>query len=318
MKERNPLIDVLKGFTIILVVMGHASQWFSGDDRTNPFYVTIYAFHMPLFMFLSGYVNFNARGELNLSKRFQVLVIPFFVWFLISAIYHEYIFNEIELWENLCRLIYEPTRGMWFLWLLFWECALLYLALKINKYREIWVMIGLWSILVFLHRATGAQPIFYGLPQLCWYFIYFSLGYATHKYKTQALKILRPIGWAGFVVFPLLLFFSVDKSHYILDSLRLYALALTGIAASYVLWEGICRSENKVTQCLKYLGSISLEIYVTHYYMRFLVAYIKEYIGDNFYLNVVIFTVLAVIACDIIQRLIQRVKWLRRILYGRF
>ena len=112
MKERNPLIDVLKGFTIILVVMGHASQWFSGDDRTNPFYVTIYAFHMPLFMFLSGYVNFNARGELNLSKRFQVLVIPFFVWFLISAIYHEYIFDEIELWKNLCRLIYEPTRGM--------------------------------------------------------------------------------------------------------------------------------------------------------------------------------------------------------------
>ena len=41
MKERNPLIDVLKGFTIILVVMGHASQWFSGDDRTNPFYVNI-------------------------------------------------------------------------------------------------------------------------------------------------------------------------------------------------------------------------------------------------------------------------------------
>ena len=108
-------------------------------------------------------------------------------------------------------------------------------CLEINKYREIWVMIGLWSILVFLHRTTGAQPIFYGLPQLCWYFIYFSLGYATHKYKSQALKILRPIGWAGFVVFPLLLFFSVDKSHYILDSLRLYALALTGIAASYVL-----------------------------------------------------------------------------------
>ena len=36
MKERNPLIDVLKGFAIILVVIGHASQWFSGDDRTNP------------------------------------------------------------------------------------------------------------------------------------------------------------------------------------------------------------------------------------------------------------------------------------------
>ena len=318
MKERNSLIDVLKGFAIILVVMGPSSQWFSGDDRSNPFYVTIYAFHMPLFMFLSGYVNFNTRGELNLGKRFQVLVIPFFVWFLISAIYHSYILDIEKVWEHLCVLIYKPTQGMWFLWLLFWECALLYLALKINKHREIWVMIGLWSILIFLHRVTGAQPIFYGLPELCWYFIYFSLGYATHKYKSQALKIIRAIGWVGFVAFPFLLQSSVDKSDYILFSLRLYALALTGIAASYVLWEGVCHSENKITQCLKYLGSISLEIYVTHYYMRFLVDYIKEYIGDNFYLNVLIFTFLVVIACDIIQRLIQQVKWLRRILYGRF
>ena len=210
MKERNSLIDVLKGFAIILVVMGHASQWFSDDDRSNPFYVTIYAFHMPLFMFLSGYVNFNTRGELNLGKRFQVLVIPFFVWFLISAIYHSYILDIEKVWEHLCVLIYKPTQGMWFLWLLFWECALLYLALKINKHREIWVMIGLWSILIFLHRVTGAQPIFYGLPELCWYFIYFSLGYATHKYKSQALKIIRAIGWVGFVAFPFLLQSSVD------------------------------------------------------------------------------------------------------------
>ena len=318
MKERNSLIDVLKGFAIILVVMGHASQWFSDDDRSNPFYVTIYAFHMPLFMFLSGYVNFNTRGELNLGKRFQVLVIPFFVWFLISAIYHSYILDIEKVWEHLCVLIYKPTQGMWFLWLLFWECTLLYLALKINKHREIWVMIGFWSILIFLHRVTGTQPIFYGVPELCWYFIYFSLGYATHKYKSQAVKIMRPIGWVGFVAFPFLLQYSVDKSDYILLSLRLYALALTGIAASYVLWEGLCSSENRVTQCLKNLGSISLEIYVTHYYMRFLVDYIKEYIGDNFYLNVLIFTFLAVIACDILQRLIQQVKWLRRILYGRF
>ena len=301
MKERNSLIDVLKGFAIILVVMGHASQWFSDDDRSNPFYVTIYAFHMPLFMFLSGYVNFNTRGELNLGKRFQVLVIPFFVWFLISAIYHSYILDIEKVWEHLCVLISKPTQGMWFLWLLFWECALLYLALKINKHREIWVMIGLWSILIFLHRVTGAQPIFYGLPELCWYFIYFSLGYATHKYKSQALKIIRAIGWVGFVAFPFLLQSSVDKSDYILFSLRLYALALTGIAASYVLWEGVCHSENKITQCLKYLGSISLEIYVTHYYMRFLVDYIKEYIGDNFYLNVLIFTFLAVIASEMAE-----------------
>ena len=53
MKERNPLIDVLKGFTIILVLIGHACQWFSCDDRSQPLYTTIYAFHMHLFNVLA-------------------------------------------------------------------------------------------------------------------------------------------------------------------------------------------------------------------------------------------------------------------------
>ncbi|AVM49632.1 acyltransferase family protein [Capnocytophaga sp. oral taxon 878] len=315
---RNPLIDVLKGFAIILVVIGHASQWFTADDRTNPLYVTIYAFHMPLFMFLSGYVNFNTKGQISLSKRFQVLVIPFFIWFLISAAYHGYILNSEKVYHYLSQLIYEPTKGMWFLWLLFWQCVILYIALKIKKNNELWAMIGLWSILVFTHRITGAQAIFYGLPELCWYLIYFSLGYAFHKYEEKAITTLRPFAWASLIVFPLLLLFPVEKTNFILYTIRLYTLALTGIAASYVLWEKFCHYQTKTKQLLKYLGGISLEIYVTHYYCIFLVPYIKTILGDNLYLNALVFTLLAIALCDVIQRLVQQVKWLRRLLYGRF
>lgn len=64
--ERSTLrldyIDVLKGFAIFLMVMGHALSWSYSTDvvRTpdNAFVRNlIYAFHMPLFFFLSGYVT---------------------------------------------------------------------------------------------------------------------------------------------------------------------------------------------------------------------------------------------------------------------
>ena len=322
MKERNPLIDVLKGFTIILVVIGHACQWFSGDDRSQPLYTTIYAFHMPLFMFLSGYVSFNKRGEMNLLKRFQVLVIPFFVWFLISAAYHKYLFDIEKVGHYLKILIHDPTQGMWFLWLLFWECVLLYIALKVSKGREVWAMIGLWSIIIFIHRITGAQAPYYGLPELCWYFLYFGLGYLTHKYEPQSMRIIKPIGWTSVGLFPLLLLLPIPASSFLLYSVRLYTLALTGIAATYVVWQQIINLRNplsaRTTQCLQYLGGISLEIYVTHYYFHFLVPYIKTYIGDIFYLNIAIFVIIAILCCDGVQRLVRYVGWLRRILYGRF
>ena len=236
MKERNPLIDVLKGFTIILVVIGHACQWFSGDDRSQPLYTTIYAFHMPLFMFLSGYVSFNKRSEMNLLKRFQVLVIPFFVWFLISAAYHKYLFDFEKVWHYLKVLIHDPSQGMWFLWLLFWECVLLYIALKVSKGREGWAMIGLWSIIIFIHRITGAQAPYYGLPELCWYFLYFGLGYLTHKYEPQSMRIIKPIGWASVGLFPLLLLLPIPASSFS-QALRLSADRhcgyLCGMATDY-------------------------------------------------------------------------------------
>ena len=55
-------IDFLKGLAIFLMVMGHALSWSmtdSGCPRTvDSWFVreVLYSFHMPLFMFMSGYV----------------------------------------------------------------------------------------------------------------------------------------------------------------------------------------------------------------------------------------------------------------------
>lgn len=46
-KQRDAVVDIAKGIGILLVVYGHLK---------NPFNPFIYAFHMPLFFFLSGFL----------------------------------------------------------------------------------------------------------------------------------------------------------------------------------------------------------------------------------------------------------------------
>lgn len=56
--KRFQYVDRLKGFAILLVVMGHMYQ-FPMHPNDTFIYKVIQSFHMPLFLFLSGYVIFT-------------------------------------------------------------------------------------------------------------------------------------------------------------------------------------------------------------------------------------------------------------------
>lgn len=51
--QRNNTIDIIKGFLIVCVILGHVLL---GSIDDNIFRYIIYSFHMPLFMFMSGYM----------------------------------------------------------------------------------------------------------------------------------------------------------------------------------------------------------------------------------------------------------------------
>lgn len=56
-KECNPTIDALKGILILFVIAGHLLP---GGLNSSFLRYSIYAFHMPLFLFISGYL-FNLK-----------------------------------------------------------------------------------------------------------------------------------------------------------------------------------------------------------------------------------------------------------------
>ena len=75
-------VDNAKAIGIFLVVMGH----FVDVEIVKAY---IYSFHMPLFFFLSGYL-FTKKDTFNifLKKKFNTLVIPYFIFAFIGAIFY--------------------------------------------------------------------------------------------------------------------------------------------------------------------------------------------------------------------------------------
>ena len=86
-KSSNRLfyVDNLRGFLIILVVLGHCIQHLDIDFDHNIVFRYIYSFHMPLFMFISGFVSYKREYHwTSIKRRFIQLVIPFIAWAMVS------------------------------------------------------------------------------------------------------------------------------------------------------------------------------------------------------------------------------------------
>lgn len=111
-RERTPVstkpdrlsdIDRLKGFAIALVVWGHIAS-FAPMGSPSAFYISIaviYSFHMPVFMYLSGFVFFHAglherfwnAPYKQIANRFDRLMIPF-LFFGVLVLLGKYVVGQ--------------------------------------------------------------------------------------------------------------------------------------------------------------------------------------------------------------------------------
>ena len=138
MKKVN-WVDSLKGFAIILVVLGHIS---------SPLSSLIYSFHMPLFFVVSGFF-LNPTNELKseVIKSFKRLFKPFFIYltlgFLIEFLKRFYLDREQLKFEDFTgaliymdydRLIGTYAFVLWFLPALFIGKTITHLILKYSRF----------------------------------------------------------------------------------------------------------------------------------------------------------------------------------------
>lgn len=84
-KQYNTTFGLLSGFAIVMIVAGHAGCDILSFGGLFPYY----SFHVPLFLFISGYFYREKEEEAPaayIRKKFFRLLVPYFVWNLIYGI----------------------------------------------------------------------------------------------------------------------------------------------------------------------------------------------------------------------------------------
>lgn len=194
-KERILFLDVAKAVCIILVVVGHYVP-----DNSPGWYVAIhdviYTFHMPLFMFASGYVYIATRRDIGygsfLMRKLRRLMVPYLstsvIVITIKLLTQGGMGVEHPVTvSSYLRMFYLPEAGyfLWFIWALWWMFVL------VPLFRTPGSRLVLFIAALALHYVPLALP----LDSDLWY-----------VFVPEALVVI-----ASGVVFPMLLFWLFKK-----------------------------------------------------------------------------------------------------------
>lgn len=145
LSSRLNWLDIAKGITILLMVIGHTSiPWVLSNF--------IWAFHMPLFFIASGWTtNWQKTNFIGFTKRkFRTLLVPFFIYSLVVLM-----IQISQGWNNFNDWMFNGwiSYALWFIPILFLASLLAKLIYGIkNRYLLLWcafMLVGISGILSF-------------------------------------------------------------------------------------------------------------------------------------------------------------------------
>ena len=214
MRQRDYKMDNLRFLLIFLVLMGHFMELFKGNF-TSSFYKIVYSFHMPAFLFLTGYFARFHRRKIILG-----LIYPYFLFQILYQIFDALIYKGKDTFTITFSTPY------WLLWyLLVTIFYYLLLPLLDTKNTNTQISIVITSIAVSVLAGFDTSLGYYGsLARFFSFLPFFITGF--YAAKTEKKKNC-PI-WFVFI----LGFLLVISSHYIITAPEITKNVLYG-AYSY-------------------------------------------------------------------------------------
>ena len=330
--DRIPYIDILRGFAIMLVVLGHAIQYSVKNFDDYPLFRLIYAFHMPLFMFISGFVYRHGTRNpwLFLRNKSQILVLPFISWLLITFIWFHTITvpNAVEFLKGVIKS--PDAGGLWFLWVLF----LIYVVMAFSQFiaprRAVMVTLCFYIVLnLLIHKIASVNVL--GLGLLCWYLLFFVIGHVwalklprnrpslvTSLIFTLVFIMLMTIWQRGgnnviegyFANYPHLEVLMLVKGYN-------YITALSAIVALMGIFRIITEKYGKYLSKMRLLGLLTLEIYVTHIYFLSTILWFTSQYSLVLPIRVMLMFIGALIGALFLQAMIKKIPILAFLMFGR-
>jgi fucose 4-O-acetylase-like acetyltransferase len=266
--NRLLFIDIARAICIVLVVIGH----YVPDNSPNWYLILhniIYSFHMPLFMFVSGYVYSAAKKPMEykhfIFNKFKRLMVPYF--FVSTAIIFIKLLTEKNMYvespvslSSLYEIFYLPSAGffLWFIYALFLVFLIIPFVNTITK-LNIFLIVSFVLLLLPVNFTN-----LFCLAQLKGNLFYFVLGYficAKPKIKLMIDKIPAIV---FLVLFVMIYVIELTDAIWLISSLRRLFLAVSGIFFIMSISMQIDKTRNSIRQFFLKLAPCSYTIYLFH------------------------------------------------------
>lgn len=225
-------LDIAKIACIILVVIGHYDPAQAPAHYNNMLKV-IYTFHMPVFLFISGYLYVMTLRDISfksfITKKIKRLAIPYLVTSAIIITIkllsqgNAKVDHPVTVWSYF-KMFYLPEAGyfLWFVIALF----VMFLVVYLFKSKQARLILFLISFVISLMPSCGVDILC--LRQCQEMFVYFMTGCVVADYAPNLFK-------AGIIpTLIILLIFIGCEAYYVQhqDSMIMYKiLPFIGIAS---------------------------------------------------------------------------------------
>lgn len=292
---RDTQLDNIKGIMIFFVAFCHCIEIVLPNPLSNSFvkhlYSLVYSFHMPVFVFLSGYLT-NPDSNNYEYKVISNCLIPYLI---INTVYGAFYNGNLS--------PFYPQFALWYLFsLAVWRISIKYVR-HIRMFLPIAVVVAL---------AVGCFSVgtYLSLSRIICFFPYFFAGFLAKKSNTQLQNIIhKPIAillfFASMVTVLILCSAKVDPRTYFL-SLSYASLSqpvVTGVilrafsfiagSSAILLFFSIIPSK---ISFLSGYGEFSLPVYIFHIGMLLLAKKLSFTI-DNQLLSILFSFAFAACSC---------------------
>ena len=327
---RDLKLDNLRGLAIILVVFAHFIQetLFYNFFAFNFSYKFIYLFHMPLLIFISGYLSKISSD--SYMKAIKGVFIPYLVF---ETLWIVFIFLKSGVIPQAMYLI--PEVGLWYLLSLFFWRMILPVATKV-KYI-FWISILLALLVGTINLNLG----FLSISRTICFFPVFLLGFyfkdlkglkekfTINKYVASGalIALLIPVTFLVKIYTAYVLTFKPSYSAMHLGTLEGVVLRLivmvVGMISVILLFNIMTSRKTFLTK----IGRNSLAVYILQFYFIFNLPIIINYLGFNFifhnYLLTALYVILAtvmvtfILSLDVVNKYVNiLVKTVTQILFS--
>lgn len=321
-------IDIAKGITIILVILGHALPNLNGEvpkGFPDILMQVIYSFHMPVFFFLSGLLafkilNFKKIEWKYLGGKTKRLMIPYF---FCGVLYLAMKFAVAKLvgisdksspiWKTFFGI--NPNYELWFLYVLF-ICFVIAILFVRKKNIIPVIIVGAIISVCFGFLTEDGFALLNTLSKICKNAVFFMTGmYIGLNYERIKQKINIKIVLPSLLIFVVANIIIINTEIILLSNAAKLFSSFAGIII--VMWLSIKLSKTPVSRPGIGLGKDSMCIYImSGFILPVLQQVLLGKMNISYSLSVIISVPVTIIVSLLISYVIKKIKYLRLLMFG--